>query len=571
MRKRGRPSKILRFEAVAIDSISGSEDQVESDEDDTIEAQLRAQQDHAAGRMHLPSSRRSASPVDNMGRSLPESRTYTSGGGFGSLPVQVLSPYPWQGPMIDMDGFVPTPELYIAETNPRENLPSLHWATSGSEEGRESRQEYDRPGERSLWRLAEDSIERRTSFQGSLETASDARSIPESCAPLPSAVFDQISEHRYPVLNPVLPYLANVIKPALANELLNHYCTTSSLTPINPSSSYILGQIFRKQSLLHPTHPRLCSPVLLATILWAAAQDYGFLASHPSSRKTICDALFNIITTLLQTHRDRTAAAATSTGYGYLRPSDNSLDRIVSYIHIATGISAGEQKAASIKWWSAAWALAWDSGLCREPSPTTEVEAEALIVNAEQDTASGGICCDREMRHYRERRGRMTSWEERREERRRVWWLLYIVDRHLGLCYNRPLFLRDAECQYLYHPLDETAWQNGNLVDPAERQRGISYECTGTGIFGFFLPLMGILGEIVDLQHFRRNPSFQKHIESSDNFKQQVNSILLHLGMYEKSLDVWTKSLACVVSPLGENGDGNTPSLPSVRMPSKRS
>ena len=36
--------------------------------------------------------------------------------------------------------------------------------------------------------------------------------------------------------------------------------------------------------------------------------------------------------------------------------------------------------------------------------------------------------------------------EEEREERRRIWWLVYVVDRHLALCYNRPLFLLDIEC-----------------------------------------------------------------------------------------------------------------------------
>ena len=44
--------------------------------------------------------------------------------------------------------------------------------------------------------------------------------------------------------------------------------------------------------------------------------------------------------------------------------------------------------------------------------------------------------------------------EEHREERRRTWWLLYIMDRHLALCYNRPLALLDAETEDLLLPLD---------------------------------------------------------------------------------------------------------------------
>jgi hypothetical protein len=48
--------------------------------------------------------------------------------------------------------------------------------------------------------------------------------------------------------------------------------------------------------------------------------------------------------------------------------------------------------------------------------------------------------------------------EEHREERRRTWWLLYIMDRHLALCYNRPLALLDAECDDLLLPLEESPW-----------------------------------------------------------------------------------------------------------------
>jgi hypothetical protein len=41
--------------------------------------------------------------------------------------------------------------------------------------------------------------------------------------------------------------------------------------------------------------------------------------------------------------------------------------------------------------------------------------------------------------------------EEVKEERRRVWWLLYIADRHLALCYNTPLKILDIEC-HSYQP-----------------------------------------------------------------------------------------------------------------------
>lgn len=87
---------------------------------------------------------------------------------------------------------------------------------------------------------------------------------------------------------------------------------------------------------------------------------------------------------------------------------------------------------------------------------------------------------------------------------------------HLALCYNRPLSLLDVECSGLLQPLDDNVWQAGeffvdsaqSLPDSTFRRRGPTFECTGHSIFGFFLPLMTILGEIVDLNYARNHPRF---------------------------------------------------------------
>lgn len=133
--------------------------------------------------------------------------------------------------------------------------------------------------------------------------------------------------------------------------------------------------------------------------------------------------------------------------------------------------------------------------------------------------------------------------EEEREERRRIWWLTYTMDRHLALCYNRPLFLLDIECEDLFQPMDDTEWQNGNFgsgtTDPAleeERVRGPHFECTGHSIFGYFLPLMTILGEIVDLHHARNHPRFGITFRSAPEWDGQTAEITRHLEVYEESL-----------------------------------
>ena len=70
--------------------------------------------------------------------------------------------------------------------------------------------------------------------------------------------------------------------------------------------------------------------------------------------------------------------------------------------------------------------------------------------------------------------------EEMKEERRRLWWLLYMVDRHLGLCYNRPLAMLDNECEDLFQPVPDTLWQAGEFYTghPGARKRGLNFECT---------------------------------------------------------------------------------------------
>lgn len=70
-------------------------------------------------------------------------------------------------------------------------------------------------------------------------------------------------------------------------------------------------------------------------------------------------------------------------------------------------------------------------------------------------------------------------------------------------------------------PLDDNVWQAGELFEDSAhrgsdltfRRRGPASECTGHSVFGFFLPLMTILGEIVDLNHARNHPRFGINID----------------------------------------------------------
>ncbi|KHN97910.1 XlnR [Metarhizium album ARSEF 1941] len=147
------------------------------------------------------------------------------------------------------------------------------------------------------------------------------------------------------------------------------------------------------------------------------------------------------------------------------------------------------------------------------------------------------------------RNNRRLVTEEEREERRRTWWLVYAVDRHLALCYNRPLFLLDIECEGLLQPLNDAAWQSGDFenypadskilrifAEEEETLCGPQFQCRGYSIFGYFLPLMTILGEIVDLHHARNHPRLGSAFRVSQEWSNRVSEVRRHLEAYQESL-----------------------------------
>lgn len=375
----------------------------------------------------------------------------------------------------------------------------------------------------------------------------------------------QSAQLRYPVLEPLVPHLGGILPLPLACDLIDVYFASSSSAQMHPMSPYVLGCAFRKRPFLHPSKPRKCQPALLASMLWVAAQtsDAPLLTSLPSARGKICQKLLELTVSLLKplihTPAEDIATVASPIaidgvslgGLGVALPGTLSMealsnetgpfgaagtvDDVVTYIHLATVISASEYKGASLRWWNAAWSLARELRLGRElPASLSAPHVEGEDIDG-QPTMPGLVT------------------EEEREERRRIWWLVYIVDRHLALCYNRPLFLLDIECEGLLQPLDDTAYQNGEfdslerMTDPSViasdpsskaqgRARGPTFECSGHSIYGYFLPLMVILGEIVDLNHARNHPRFGLSFRSAQEFDDQAEEIRRHLEVYEKSL-----------------------------------
>lgn len=382
---------------------------------------------------------------------------------------------------------------------------------------------------------------------------------------------------RYPVLKPLLPRISAIIPVNLACDLLELYFATSSSAFMQPASPYILGFLFRKRSFLRPVNPRPCSPALLASMLWVAAQtsEAPALTSPPSARGKICHQLLELTVSLLKPLIHSPSDGATIPGSnmvingvalggfgvathaahdeGGAPGASGALDDVATYINLATVVSASEYKAASLRWWNAAWSLARELKLGRELPPNPEPPVQAH--SGQEDTdAEGEVEVDMGMsgQHHMHMRPQSntlpgmappgTVAEEEREERRRIWWLLYTVDRHLALCYNRPLFLLDVECDGLLQPENDVVWQAGEYY-PADnreptyfRRRGPCFECTGHSIFGYFLPLMTILGEIVDLNHAKNHPRFGLRFRNGSDWDDQAHEISQQLEAYGRSL-----------------------------------
>lgn len=414
-----------------------------------------------------------------------------------------------------------------------------------------------------------------SSISGMLAQSSDDGS--PSWMSMPSPPPHQFNTGvRYPVLLPLLSHITSVIPASLACDLLDLYFTNPSTSFFQPASPYVLTHIFRRRSFLHPTNPRPTSPALLCAMLWVTAQtcDAPFLTAISTARGRVCQKLLELCISLLRplvhvsftppqpAHRGPEDSENDSVGIGLggLGGQDSSagregvgaagsLDDVLTYLHLGIVISASEFKAASLRWLNVSWTLARELKLNHEESMVEQMEDD---LEDHHSPRTGSV------HSHHSRHGQSGISEEEREERRRTWWLLYIVDRHLALCYNRPVALLDVECSGLYLPLDDITWQNGDFYGSNEqniysqnpgspsatmpsRTIGPTFEITGCGLYQFFLPLMAILGQVVDLHHARNRPKFGSMGQTSgegndDGLGYMVREINAQLEVYAQSL-----------------------------------
>lgn len=430
----------------------------------------------------------------------------------------------------------------------------------------------------------------------------------------PHSLLNPTNTLRYPVLQPLLPHVSSVLPVSLACDLLDFYFTSSSSAHMHPRSPYVTGYSFRKRSFLHPTKPRTRSSALLASMLWLAAQtsDAPFLTSTPSARGRVCQKLLELTVRFLKPLIHGPSSGEISPNYGVNTVingvalgglgvamsggeplnaeggSPRAVDDVATYIHLATVVSASEYKAASLRWWNAAWSLARELKLGRELPPNSPHAVNGDHPQGDDADADGEVDLDITPNAFSNGHNPPTNTthsvtEEEREERRRIWWLLYIQDRHLALCYNKPLCLMDAECDGLLQPMDDTVWQSDdfnssetsiftNPSSPHYRHRGPNFECTGHSIFGYFLPLMAILGEIVDLYHARQHPRVGLGFRSADQWDNQAAEIKQQLENYGRSLKEFEARFTTNLDGGSHNESNDAePNYPDAGTPSVKS
>ncbi|KAJ6093602.1 hypothetical protein N7486_008891 [Penicillium sp. IBT 16267x] len=405
---------------------------------------------------------------------------------------------------------------------------------------------------------------------------------------------------KYPVLEPVMPFLGSNLPRRLVGDLLELYFTSAFSTHMHPVCHHIHCYVLRKASFLSTDHPRPSSPALLASMLWVAAvDDRAFsLSISPLQRRKICQFLCALTIRLLRPlihvsfkdqepaenpngSQDFAAAAAhhpfegVGDDKGLVGPA-GSLDDVITYIHVASIISSSEQKAASMRWWHAAFTLARELKLNQEIEVVPNIDGQSdgsspsfgyplgswasspggpAFDYSNPSRPSLNCICD----ETRNPQNNFTVTEEYREERRRTWWLLYIMDRHLALCYNRPLALLDAESEDLLLPLDEGSWQAGNIHSNSPRSDGPqcprsgdrnkrrvfpNFICHDHSILGFFLPLMTITGELIDLNQARNHPTLGLRLQRKEAWEVHVAEVLRQLEVYKASLTTFAAATA---------------------------
>ena len=325
------------------------------------------------------------------------------------------------------------------------------------------------------------------------------------------------SKRPYKCLETILPLLQGIVNVGESCELLEFYFAQPGSSLFRSGSPYVLTQVLRKRSLLDPISPRRTSPALLCTILWVSAQTADIpLLLLPGERTKVCESLRKLSMRLIQKrdtdHRERlpdgrlvddssnSASPQKMDLRSIMTPDDElpqqTIDDVLTFILVCIVLSGSDFKRDCQMWWNKALRLMYAMGLNRKDMRCDSSPAACITPSC---TCREAFAQNESLRSL-----------ETHEESRRVFWLLFCLDRHLALSYNSTLCIGDDECE-VFIPLPEDVWnslENAPVELLTHRTHGPPTIVTGTGLFEWFLPLMTILGDVIQIHHRRLHPRF---------------------------------------------------------------
>ncbi|CAK7213457.1 hypothetical protein SCUCBS95973_001799 [Sporothrix curviconia] len=360
-------------------------------------------------------------------------------------------------------------------------------------------------------------------------------------APVPPVAAPDVARSarpRYACLDPILARLDRIIDADLASELLQLYFVAPGGSLFQCASPYILTRVLRRASVLRAGRPRRTSPALLVAMLWTSAQEADSLFLLPSQKTRVCEDLRKLMLRLI----DETDGSVPL------------VDTVLVFVLNTIVVSGGDCKTECLHWWDKALRLARALGLNREDvavAAENESANENRLVHA---CSRHATCACRPCMAARVG----LSVAEVQEENRRVFWLIFCLDRHLGLSFNSPLAVLDDDCQ-LYRPLPDDAWEamtDAELASTAGRVCGPPTRVTGTGFFEYFLPLMTALGDVILLHRQKCHPRFGSSWLDDDHTR--------HTALVESVLDEYARSIADLESSGASGINGTSPASTSA-------
>lgn len=281
------------------------------------------------------------------------------------------------------------------------------------------------------------------------------------------------------MLDPVLPYISKLLSAPEAQSLLEHYFQPCSQVSRHPCSSHLISSVLRRSGFLTALNTRASSPALLAAMLWMAAESPDCRLSR---RVAVCKGLSSLTIDLLNPLDSQTE---NQSGIGFksehLLYADKTVeslaritDEVLAQIHVAMILLATCNASSTLRWWNVTFARLIENGFHMELDPSRVTDLE---------------CGPHDSKKF----------HEMCEERRRVWWFAYAMDKHLALCYNTQVMLRESDCSALRRPVNEDQWQLTDVVTTNSRT-GAWTQMMEPTFFGLWIPVMTLLGRIIEIR-----------------------------------------------------------------------